>query len=68
MVTPPPVPENKRFSVVAQLVREFVDALERHTGRQVKAKDEAAAHAVQRVFSVPEQAGSTRGVRAAINV
>ena len=34
-VVTPPVPENKRFSVVAQLVREFVDALERHTGRQV---------------------------------
>ena len=31
-------------------------------------KDEAAAHAMQRVFFVPEQAGSTRGVRAAITV
>ena len=63
-----PVPENKRFSVVAQLVREFVDALERHTGRQVQAKDEAASHAMQRVFFVLEQAGSTRGVRTAITV
>ena len=45
----PPVPENKRFSVVAQLVREFMDALQRHTGRRVQAKDEAAAHAMQRV-------------------
>ena len=67
-VVTPPVPENKRFSVVAQLVREFVDAMERHTGRQVQAKDEAAARAMQRVFFVLEQAGSTRGVRAAITV
>ena len=67
-VVTPPVPENKRFSVVAQLVREFVNALERHTGRQVQAKDKAAAHAMQRVFFVPVQAGSTRGVRDAITV
>ena len=60
-VVTPPLPEKKRFLVVAQLVREFVDALERQTGRQEQAKDEAAAH-------VPEQAGSTRGVRAAITV
>ena len=64
----PPVPENKRFSVVAQLVREFVAALQRHTGRRVQAKDEAAAHAMQRVLFVPEQGGSTRGIRAAITV
>ena len=67
-VVTPPVPENKRFSVVAQLVREFVDAMRCHTGRHVQAKDEAAAHAMQRVFFVPEQVGSTRGVRAAITV
>ena len=59
----PPVPENKRFSVV---VRGFVDALQRHTGRRVQAKDEAAAHAMQRVLFVPELGGSTRGIRAAI--
>ena len=67
-VVTPPVPENKRFLVVAQLVREVVEALERHTGRQVQAKDEAAAHAMQRVFFVPEQAGSTGWVRAAFTV
>ena len=67
-VVTPPVPENKRFSVVALPFREFMDAQEHHTGRQLRAKDEAAAHAMQRVFFVPEQAGSTRGVRAAITV
>ena len=51
----PPISENKRFVVVAQLVREFVDALQRHDGRLVQAKDEAAAHALGRVLFVPER-------------
>ena len=55
----PPILENKRFSVVAQLVWEFVDALQR-----LQAKDEAAVHAMERVLFVPERDGWARGVRA----
>ena len=60
------ISDTKRFSVVSQLVREFVDTLQRHDGRRVQAKDEGAAHAMERVLFVPEPDGSAKGVRASI--
>ena len=46
----------------------LVDALQCHDGRRVQAKDEAAAHAMERVLFVPERDGLARGVRASITM
>ena len=60
------IPKTKRFSVVSELVREIVDVLQRHDGRRVQAKDEGAAHAMERVLFAPERDGSAKGIRALI--
>ena len=62
----PEIPAAKRFVTVTQPVREFVDAWQRHTGRQVQSKDEGAEHAMERVVFVPEHEGAVRGIRTSI--
>ena len=52
--------------MVSQLVRGFVDVLQRHDGRRLQAKDEGAAHAMQCVLFVPERDGTAKGIRALI--
>ena len=62
----PEVPAAMRRATVAQLIREFTAAWQRHTGRLVQSKDEGAAHAMERLIFVPEHEGAVRGIRTSI--